>query len=100
MKRTLSLLAVLGILTIGVQSANAFCWSNLNPANWGHCPKCQKVKKDCGCKKKIKPCDEAETGAAVPCNPCKTKQQVKKCDKCPKVQTPCDPCEKLQEMSK
>ena len=52
MKKTLSVLAVLGIVSvIGSQSANAFDWSSLNPAYWGHCPKCEKKKADCSCKK-------------------------------------------------
>ena len=45
MKKTLSVLAVLGIAAvIGTHSANAFEWSSLNPAYWGHCPKCEKQK--------------------------------------------------------
>ena len=53
-KKTLSLLALLGMVAvIGSQSASAFDWSNLNPAYWGHCPKCEKKKKDCGCKNAI-----------------------------------------------
>ena len=43
MKKTLSVLAVLGIVAVTAQSANAFCWSNIwNPAKWGqNCP-CEK----------------------------------------------------------
>ena len=107
MKKTLSMLAVLGVMCLGIQSANAFCWSNLNPANWGHCP-CQKVKKcdpcdnitggaancdpcakktrPCPCKKKAK-CDPCQKQTVQPCNPCEKKQ-------------PCDPCDKLQEMNR
>ena len=112
MKKTLSVLAVLGIMAVGVQSAQAFSWSSLNPAYWGNsaCPKCEKPKKECGCKKKVEPCqkvrptcDPCETGAAAPCekpkcDPCK---KVEKCNPCQKqVKEPCDACDKLQEMNK
>ena len=98
MKKTLSLLALLGMVAvIGSQSASAFDWSNLNPEYWGHCPKCEKKKKDCGCKK-IKQCDPCQkvqtpcpTGAAAPCDPCQ--KQVTQ-------PAPCDPCDKLQQMAK
>lgn len=120
MKKTLSMLAVLGVMCFGIQSANAFSWSSLNPAYWGHCPRCQKIKNDCGCKKKCNPC-EGMTGAAANCDPCAKKkpcrqkcdpcrkQEVKPCDPCQKVQqpcdpcqkkAPCDPCDKLQNMNK
>ena len=105
MKKTLSVLAILGIASvIGSQTANAFEWSNLNPAYWGHCPKCERKKADCGCKKvkKCDPCEKFEktcpTGAAAPCDPC-----AKKANPCQKVvpqQKPCDACDRLQEMNK
>ena len=105
MKKTLSVLAVLGLVSIiGSQSANAFEWSSLNPAYWGHCPKCEKKKADCGCNKvkKCDPCEKIEktcpTGAAAPCDPC-----AKKATPCQKVvpqQKPCDACDRLQEMNK
>lgn len=105
MKKTLSVLAILGIASvIGTQTANAFEWSNLNPAYWGHCPKCERKKADCGCKKvkKCDPCEKIEktcpTGAAAPCDPC-----AKKANPCQKVvpqQKPCDACDRLQEMNK
>lgn len=96
MKKTLSVLAVLGMVSIiGSQTANAFEWSSLNPAYWGHCPKCEKKKPKCECKKKCDPCKKIEspcpTGAAAPCDPCQ--KQVTQ----PK---PCDVCDKLQEMNK
>ena len=113
MKKTLSLLAILGFVSaIGVQSANAFSWSNMNPAYWGHCPKCEKKKSDCGCKKQkkcnpcektIKPCDPC-TGAAAPaqtpCDPCAKKTTPCPCQKQIPQQKTCDPCDRLQEMSK
>ncbi len=110
MKKTLSVLAVLGMVAIvSSQSANAFEWSSLNPAYWGHCPKCEKKKPDCGCKK-IKKCDPCEkvqtpcpcpTGAAAPCDPCAKKAAP--CDPCQREITqpaPCDACDRLQEMAK
>ena len=99
MKKFLSTLAVLGIVAVGVQSANAFCWSNLNPANWGHC-KCQQKCDPCGnitggaancdpCKKKQK-CDPCQKQVKQPCNPCQTQ----------KTRQNCDPCDQLQQMNK
>ena len=128
MKKTLSVLAVLGIAAvIGTHSANAFEWSSLNPAYWGHCPKCEKQKADCSCAKKADPCKKAKcdpckkekkcdtcqktvdpcpctTGAAAPCDPCAKKAVP--CNPCAKSpcsvpeKQPCEPCQKLQEMAK
>ena len=86
MKRTLSILAVLGIVSvIGTQTANAFTWSNLNPFNWGKCNRCEK---------KIPACP---TGYAVPCDPCAKKTPCDPCEK--QIQKPanCDACDKLQQ---
>ena len=98
MKKTLSVLAVLGMVTFsGIQQAEAFSWSNLNPAYWGHCPKCEKKKPDCGCKKKIDKDCPCTTGAAAPCDPCAKKTP---CDPCKKEVTqprPCDACDRLQQ---
>lgn len=88
MKKTLSILAVLGIVAVaGMQTANAFSWSSLNPFNWGKCNRCEK--------KIEKPCS---TGYAAPCNPCEKKAPCG----CPiQKSTPCDACDRLQqEMSK
>jgi len=96
MKKTLSMLAVLGIFAFTAQTAQA-AWSdsNWNPSNWfgRGCNKCQKVK----------PCD-CPTGYATPCNPCE-KKVVQPCNPCQKanpcpVQQPCDPCDRLQNMNK
>lgn len=98
MKRTLSVVALLGILVFSLPSAEAFCWSYLNPANWGHC-KCEKK------------CDPCSTGYAAPCDPCakkkkkgcpcQVKQQSKPCETpCQKVRENCDPCDKLQNMNR
>lgn len=89
MKKTLSVLAVLGVVSlIGMQSASAFTWSNLNPFNWGKCNRCEKkVDKSC------------PTGYAAPCDPCAKKTP---CDPCQKqINKPCDACDRLQqEMAK
>ncbi|MBQ7125829.1 hypothetical protein IJO12_01960 [bacterium] len=97
MKKILSVFALLGLFVFGINSANAFSWSNLNPAYWGHCPRCEKKKSDCECKK-IKKCDPCATGQAAPCNPCE-KAMPQPCNPCP-VQQPCDPCDKLQQINK
>jgi len=97
MKKTLAVLTLISALTISTQAGNAFCWRNLNPANWGTCPKCEKVKNDCvcekkkkcnPCEKKVKPCDPCEKKTA-PCNPCMKQPSG--------TAAPCDPCEKLQD---
>ena len=92
MKKTLSVLAVLGIVAIGAQSAQAAWYdSNWNPSNWfGR-----------GCNKWEKKCDPCTTGAAAPCNPCNVQPKVQPCNPCPiKQAQPCDPCDKLQNMNK
>ena len=90
MKKFLSVVALAGLFGLmGVQSAQAFSWSNLNPANWGHCSKCEKKKPDCGCPK-VNPCP-CETGAAAPCDPCNKPITQPK---------PCDPCDRLQQMNR
>lgn len=104
MKKTLSLLAVLGMVSIiGTQTAQAFSWSSLNPAYWGQkCNRCEKKKADCGCKKKCDPCERISqpcpTGAAAPCDPCKKSTPCNPCQK--QVQQPCNPCDQLQQMNK
>lgn len=113
MKKTLSMLAVLGIVAIGTQTAQAAWYdSNWNPSNWfgkgcnkceKKCDPCKKAKK-CDQYEKVRKCDPCETGAAAPCNPCE-KKVIQPCNPCQKtnpcpVQQPCDPCNKLQNMSK
>ncbi len=114
MKKTLSVLTVLGIASIiGAQTANAFDWSSLNPAYWGHCPKCEKKKPDCSCQKKCDPCEKISqpcpTGAAAPCDPCAKKsvpcdpcaKKPVQCDPCKtQPKQPCDACDRLQQMTK
>ena len=92
MKKTLSMLAVLGIFAFaGVQSAEAFTWSNLNPFTWGRCNKCEQKKIECPCQTRTYNDCPCPTGGAAPCNPC---QKVIK-------QKPCDACDRLQnEMAK
>ena len=95
MKKTLSMLAVLGIFAFTAQTASA-AWSdsNWNPMNWfgRGCNRCQKAQ----------PCNNCPTGYATPCDPCQKKVIQQPCHKsnpCP-VQQPCDPCDRLQNMSK
>lgn len=86
MKRTLSILAVLGIVTvIGAQSANAFSWSSLNPWSKCRCNKCEKQVQQC------------PTGYAAPCNPCETKKPCDPCKKQAVKPAPCDACDRLQQ---
>ena len=94
MKKTLSVLAVLGIIaTASMQTANAFTWSNLNPATWFGSGKCGCEKPKCGCEKHKK-CDPCATGYAAPC-------EVKTpCTPCQKAQPTCDPCDRLQQMNR
>ncbi len=83
MKKTLSILAVAGIISaIGIQSANAFSWSSLNP--WSKC-------KNNRCEKKIEQPCPCPTGYAAPCDPCD--KQIKK-------PAPCDACDRLQQEMK
>ena len=79
MKKILSVLAVIGIISAGIQSANAFSWSSLNPWSKCRCNKCEKQIPDC------------PTGYATPCNPCEKQQ---------KIQPPCDACDRLQQEMK
>ena len=102
MKKTLSVLAVLGVFAFGtLQQAEAFSWSSLNPAYWGHCPKCERQKSDCDCKKKVDKDCPCTTGAAAPCtktSPCDPCPKQGICEPCQKkVTTPCDACDRLQE---
>lgn len=102
MKKTLLATTMLVAIAATTCVSHAFCWQNLNPANWGTCPKCEKpckvspacpveskcdkpVKDKCGCKKPETKCD-----------PCQKK--VDECDKC-KPAPPCDPCDRLQQMA-
>ena len=90
MKKTLSILAVLGIVSVaGMQTANAFSWSNLNPFNWGRCNRCEQKVEKCPC----------STGYAAPCNPCEKKTPcTDPCTNQIKQQSvPCDACDKLQQ---
>ena len=105
MKKTLSMLAVLGIIAVGAGSAQAAWYDSYwNPSNWfgRGCNKCE--KKCDPCKKVEKKCDPCSTGYAASCDPCEKKviQQPCPCQKsnpCP-VQQPCDPCDKLQNINK
>lgn len=95
MKKTLLATTLLLALSATTLTADAFCWRNLNPANWGTCPKCEKTasckckKQKCTppCEKKEKVCPEAKT---CPCQP------EQKATTCPQPDN-CDACEKLQQ---
>mgnify|MGYP003571275431 CR=1 FL=1 len=88
MKKTLSALAVLGILsTIGMTNANAFTWSKMNPFNWGKCNKCEKKVENCTC----------PTGYAAPCDPCEKKIPCEPYEKQISKPAPCDACDRLQQ---
>ena len=85
MKKILSVLAVLGIVSAAcIQSANAFSWSDLNPWSKCRCNKCEKQIPACPC----------STGYAAPCE----KKSVP-CDPCEKIKkpAPCDACDRLQQ---
>ena len=94
MKKTLLATTLLLALSATTLTADAFCWRNLNPANWGTCPKCEKTasckckKQKCTppCEKKEKVCPEAKT---CPCQP------EQKATTCPQPDN-CDACDKLQ----
>ena len=95
MKETLLATTLLLALSATTLTADAFCWRNLNPANWGTCPKCEKTasckckKQKCTppCEKKEKVCPEAKT---CPCQP------EQKATTCPQPDN-CDACDKLQQ---
>ena len=87
MKKFLSFLAVLGIVSsFGIQTVNAFTWSDMNPFNWRKCNKCEKKIENCPC----------STGYAAPCAPCEKKTP---CKPHPEEQetAPCDACDRLQQ---
>lgn len=95
MKKTLLATTLLLALSATTLTADAFCWRNLNPANWGTCPKCEKTasckckKQKCTppCEKKEKVCPETKT---CPCQP------EQKATTCPQPDN-CDACDKLQQ---
>lgn len=99
MKKTLLATTLLIALSATTLTADAFCWRNLNPANWGTCPKCEKTA-SCKCKKQkcTPPCEKKEKVCPVEQKaacPCKT---TPKCNSC-EQQAPCNPCDKLQQQT-
>jgi len=98
MKKTLLAATLLIAMSATTLTADAFCWRNLNPANWGTCPKCEKTasckcnKQKCTppCEKKEKVCPEEKAAC-----PCKTEP---KCNTCPQPD-PCNACDKLQQQT-
>ncbi len=99
MKKTLLATTLLIALSATTLTADAFCWRNLNPANWGTCPKCEKTA-SCKCKKQkcTPPCEKKEKVCPVEQKaacPCKT---TPKCNSCEQP-APCNPCDKLQQQT-
>ncbi len=91
MKKTLLAATLIAVLSTTTLSANAFCWSNLNPFTWGS--NCCGAAADCGCKKqKCDPCKKTKK-----CCPAKDKckTETPKCNSC--APSTCNPCDKLQE---
>ena len=94
MKKTLLATTLLLALSATTLTADAFCWRNLNPANWGTCPKCEKTA-SCKCKKQkcTPPCEKKEKV----CPEAKTcPQPEQKATTCPQPDN-CDACDKLQQ---
>ena len=90
MRKTLLTATLIAVLSMTSLSANAFCWSNLNPFTWGS--NCCGAAADCGCKKqKCDPCKKKK------CCPTKTPCQTEKpkCNSC--APSTCNPCDKLQQ---
>ena len=92
MKKTLLTATLIAALSTTTLTANAFCWRNLNPANWNTCPKCER-QVSCGCQKdRCSSCTKKE-------NPCKKKNS---CCQTQKPQCNCgsnnmSPCDRLQQ---
>lgn len=89
MKKTLSVLALLGLIAVTSNQAANAAWS-WNPMNWfgRGCNKCETPKPNCGCPEKVSAPCPCTTGAAAPCDPCQ--KQI------PQSQ-PCDACDRLQQ---
>ena len=91
MKKTLLVATLIATLSATTLSANAFCWSNLNPFTWGS--NCCGAAADCGCKKqKCDPCKKTQK-----CCPTKDKCKSTKpeCNSC--APSTCNPCDRLQQ---
>ncbi len=97
MKKTLLTLSLITALAGTTLSANAFCWSNLNPFTWGS--KCCGAAAPCKCQNKC--CPEKENKCCPKKDKCKTEKpkcntcEPKKCSPC--EQKTCNPCDKLQQ---
>ena len=96
MKKTLLTATLIVALSTSALTAEAFCWRNLNPANWGTCPKCEKTASTCGCHKDrcSSKCEKKEKKCCPTKNKCEV--QPKKCNPCQNP-APCNPCDKLQQ---
>lgn len=98
MKKTLLATTLLVAFACTTATSQAFEWRNLNPANWGTCPKCEKVcKKEDPCKPKCK-CKKQKCSCKPKCDPCE-KKITTPCNPCQTPVAPCDPCDKLQEVT-
>ena len=92
MKKTLLTATLIAALSATTLSADAFCWSNLNPFTWGS--NCCGAASSCDCHNKCKKtCPKKEKKCCPTKNPCKT--ETPKCDSC--APQTCNPCDKLQE---
>ncbi len=97
MKKTLLTATLVATLAMTSLSANAFCWRNLNPANWGTCPKCEKTAQNCGCGCQKSKCNCAKKEKKACPVKDKCEQQTPKCNPCEQEPAPCNPCDKLQQ---
>ena len=92
MRKTLLTATLIAVLSMTSLSANAFCWSNLNPFTWGS--NCCGAAADCGCNKNKCQCKKQQKSCPVK-NQCKTEKP--KCNSCTDAPTTCNPCDKLQQ---
>ena len=99
MKKTLLTTALLLAFSFTTMSAEAFCWRNLNPANWGTCPKCEKTA-SCKCKKHkcTNPCEKENVCPThkQPGCACKKHKNIKSETNTTKN---CNPCQSMNETS-
>ena len=95
MKKTLLLGTMILSMSVMSLSAEAFCWRNLNPANWGTCPKCEKTASNCQCKKdkNTSKCEKKENKGCPVKNKCQTTPKSEPCQ----TTQPCNPCDRLQQ---
>jgi hypothetical protein len=97
MKKSLLATALLVCLSSMTLTADAFCWSNLNPSNWGSCNKSEKVA-SCNCKKHHKPSCEKKDKCHIEQKKesCSQEETSSSCGSC-EENSSCDPCDRLQQ---